>query len=115
MNEDLPSAGNTLLSSAGAMAQANVVVIGAGWWSQGWHLPHLHRNERARISAIVGERAGVIVLPTTLLSSTLTLTLSTADSSPHPKSNLNPDLESLQSLAKKCEFFNYACMQALPH
>jgi len=55
---------------------ANVVLIGAGWWSQGWHLPHLHRNERVKISAIV-------------------------DSAPHPKSNLNPHLEPLSTLAEK--------------
>jgi hypothetical protein len=36
-------------------ATANIVLIGAGWWSQGWHLPHLHRNEKVNISAIVGE------------------------------------------------------------
>ena len=35
-------------------AAANIVLIGAGWWSQGWHLPHLHRNEKVRIAAIVG-------------------------------------------------------------
>ena len=34
---------------------ANIVLIGAGWWSQGWHLPHLDRNEKVNISAIVGE------------------------------------------------------------
>lgn len=35
-------------------ATANIVLIGAGWWSQGWHLPHLHRNEKVTIAAIVG-------------------------------------------------------------
>jgi hypothetical protein len=35
--------------------KANIVLIGAGWWAQGWHLPHLHRNEEVTISAIVGE------------------------------------------------------------
>ena len=24
--------------------KARVVVLGAGWWTQGWHLPHLHRH-----------------------------------------------------------------------
>lgn len=33
--------------------KARIAVIGAGWWSQGWHLPQLHRNERAEIAAIV--------------------------------------------------------------
>ncbi|KAL7533007.1 hypothetical protein ACHAWF_004312 [Thalassiosira exigua] len=58
---------------------ADVVLVGAGWWSQGWHLPHLHRNERVRISAIV-------------------------DSAPHPKSSLNPHLEPLEALAER-----YSC------
>lgn len=35
--------------------KASIVLIGAGWWAQGWHLPHLHRNEEVTISAIVGE------------------------------------------------------------
>jgi hypothetical protein len=39
----------------GRSAVANVVLIGAGWWGQGWHLPHLQRNERVNIIAIVGE------------------------------------------------------------
>jgi len=33
--------------------KARVVVCGAGWWAQGWHLPHLHRNPEAEIAAIV--------------------------------------------------------------
>eukprot|EP00984_Skeletonema_dohrnii_P006164 scaffold2199_cov120-Skeletonema_dohrnii-CCMP3373.AAC.5 len=63
--------------------KANIVLIGAGWWSQGWHLPHLHRNEEVTISAIV-------------------------DSSPHPTSNLDPNLESLTTLATKynCPIFH---------
>ena len=32
---------------------ARIAVCGAGWWSQGWHLPHLWRNEHAEIAAIV--------------------------------------------------------------
>jgi len=33
--------------------KARIVVCGAGWWSQGWHLPHLHRNPDSDIAAIV--------------------------------------------------------------
>ena len=33
--------------------QARVAVIGAAWWSQGWHLPHLFRNPNAEIAAIM--------------------------------------------------------------
>lgn len=32
---------------------ARIAVIGAGWWSQGWHLPQLDRNPKAEIAAIV--------------------------------------------------------------
>jgi len=34
-------------------ATVRIAVCGAGWWAQGWHLPHLHRNPRATIVAIV--------------------------------------------------------------
>jgi hypothetical protein len=54
---------------------ANIAVIGTGWWSQGWHLPHLHRNDRVKLAAIV-------------------------DSSSHPTSNLNPNLDPLAKLAE---------------
>jgi predicted dehydrogenase len=32
---------------------ARIAVSGAGWWGQGWHLPHLHRRSDAVIAAIV--------------------------------------------------------------
>ena len=68
--------------SSSATGKASIVLIGAGWWSQGWHLPHLDRNEGVSISAIV-------------------------DSCPHPTSQLNPNLESLDKLAKRydCPIF----------
>jgi hypothetical protein len=34
---------------------ANIVLIGAGWWAQGWHLPHLSCNKGVNIVAIVSE------------------------------------------------------------
>eukprot|EP00931_Biecheleriopsis_adriatica_P038840 TRINITY_DN22213_c0_g1_i1.p1 TRINITY_DN22213_c0_g1~~TRINITY_DN22213_c0_g1_i1.p1 ORF type:complete len:389 (-),score=54.60 TRINITY_DN22213_c0_g1_i1:49-1215(-) len=33
--------------------KARIAVCGAGWWTQGWHLPHLHRNPESEIAAIV--------------------------------------------------------------
>lgn len=33
--------------------RARIAVLGAGWWSQGWHLPHLSRNPEVTIAAIV--------------------------------------------------------------
>ena len=36
-----------------AAPKARVVVLGAGWWTQGWHLPHLHRHPDAEIVAVV--------------------------------------------------------------
>ena len=32
---------------------ARIAVIGAAWWSQGWHLPQLARNPDAEIAAIM--------------------------------------------------------------
>ena len=32
---------------------ARIAVIGAAWWSQGWHLPQLERNPDAEIAAIM--------------------------------------------------------------
>merc|ERR1712166_1166381 len=34
-------------------APARIAVIGAAWWSQGWHLPQLERNPDAEITAIM--------------------------------------------------------------
>ena len=55
---------------------ARVAVIGAGWWSQGWHSPQLWRNENSKIVAI-------------------------CDRSEKPTSGMNPDLESLSTLSKR--------------
>lgn len=32
---------------------ARIAVIGAAWWSQGWHLPQLQRNPDAIIAGIM--------------------------------------------------------------
>ena len=37
----------------GVPPPARVAVIGAAWWSQGWHLPQLHRNPDSVIAAIM--------------------------------------------------------------
>ena len=40
-------------NNGGSKSKARIVVVGAGWWSQGWHLPQIHRNPKAEIAAIV--------------------------------------------------------------
>lgn len=67
---------------------ANIAVVGAGWWSQGWHLPVLNNNPRSNIVAIV-------------------------DTSPNPTSKLNPDLEPLAVLAKKYNTRTFATIAEL--
>lgn len=32
---------------------ARIAVIGAGWWSQGWHLPQISRHRAAAVAAVV--------------------------------------------------------------
>ena len=53
---------------------ARIAVVGAGWWSQGWHLPHLHRNSKASIAAIV-------------------------DPTAQPTSPMNPEMKSIAALS----------------
>ncbi|CAE8669381.1 unnamed protein product [Polarella glacialis] len=55
--------------------KARIAVAGAGWWSQGWHLPQLHRNPDAEITAIVEPCLA-------------------------PRSTLNPDMKTTEELAK---------------
>jgi len=54
---------------------ARLAVVGAGWWTQGWHLPHLARHPQAIISAIV-------------------------EPSSHIRSSLNPDIQQLSTLGE---------------
>ena len=74
-------AGNSLALSirrlsSGAGRRARIALVGAGWWSQGWHLPHLHANPRSEIAAIV-------------------------DPTAQPTSPMNPDLLPVAALAEK--------------
>ena len=48
--------------------KAKVVVLGAGWWTQGWHLPHLHRHPDAEIIAVVDPCAAPRSAISTLVS-----------------------------------------------
>jgi len=75
-------------SNISSSSPAKIAVLGAGWWSQGWHIPHLHRNPNADLVAIV-------------------------DPTPHPRSNLNPDLEPLSVLASKYETRIFASVEEL--
>ena len=36
-----------------APGPARIAVIGAGWWSQGWHIPQLVRNPDAELAAVM--------------------------------------------------------------
>jgi predicted dehydrogenase len=65
---------------------AKIAVIGAGWWSQGWHIPQLHRHPHVHLVAIV-------------------------DTNPHPQSNLNPQLESLETLGIKYKTQTFTSVQ----
>jgi len=62
--------------------KARIAVLGAGWWSQGWHLPHLSRHPEAEIVAIV-------------------------EPNPHPRSAIN-ELESTAALGERygCPVFS---------
>ena len=40
-------------SATAAAPQARIALAGAGWWAQGWHLPHLHKHPDAQVAAIV--------------------------------------------------------------
>jgi predicted dehydrogenase len=55
--------------------RARIAVVGAGWWSQGWHLPQLDRNPQAELAAIVDPNA-------------------------HPSSPMSPDMLSLAELSE---------------
>eukprot|EP00931_Biecheleriopsis_adriatica_P113830 TRINITY_DN8905_c0_g2_i1.p1 TRINITY_DN8905_c0_g2~~TRINITY_DN8905_c0_g2_i1.p1 ORF type:complete len:392 (-),score=80.09 TRINITY_DN8905_c0_g2_i1:322-1446(-) len=55
--------------------KARIAVAGAGWWSQGWHLPQLQRHPEAEIAAII-------------------------EPSDAPRSTLNPDMKTRQELAE---------------
>ena len=58
------------------MKKARIAVAGCGWWTQGWHLPHLARNPDAEICALIE--------PSKVLQSTL-----------------NPDIEQIGKLAER--------------
>lgn len=82
------SSPNTISDMSGSAKAANIVLVGAGWWSQGWHLPHLQRNPKAKIAAIV-------------------------DAADHPKSNLNPNLEPLSALKEKYQCPTFSSVEEL--
>lgn len=68
--------GRFLARHASSGSTPTVAVVGAGWWSQGWHLPQLARNPRVRLGAVVD--------PSTALRSTL-----------------NPDMEQLEEVGSR--------------
>lgn len=70
------------------MSKPAVAVVGAGWWSQGWHIPQLHANPDVDLVAIV-------------------------DPQEEPKSNMNSNLESLTTLSKKYNCRTYSSVEDL--
>lgn len=64
----------------------NIALIGCGWWSQGWHLPHLSNNIDD------GKKIRITVL---------------LDTSDAPRSTLNPSLETLEELRER---YNDKCI-----
>lgn len=56
--------------------KARIAVVGAGWWAQGWHIPHLFRNKRVELAAIV-------------------------EPNPNPSNRLSPDMLSADGLSKR--------------
>ena len=43
----------TFATASGGGPKAKIALAGAGWWSQGWHLPHLDAHPHADVAAIV--------------------------------------------------------------
>ena len=66
--------------------RARIAVLGAGWWSQGWHLPHLSRNPEVQIAAII-------------------------EPNPNPRSAIN-ELESTAALGEKYGAPTFASLDA---
>jgi len=64
------------LSATASAAPARIVLCGAGWWSQGWHLPHLERNPNSQLAAIV-------------------------DPAKHMHSTLNPEIQQVVELGER--------------
>jgi predicted dehydrogenase len=85
-----PSDTKSLVIHPSMTTPAKIVVIGAGWWSQGWHIPQLDRNERAELVAIVDSD-----LPKEPSSS------KDDDDTPKKDDNGQPPLLSMKELADK--------------
>lgn len=47
-----PASSPTLPAPAAGIV-AQIAVLGCGWWSQGWHLPHLSRADGVALAAVV--------------------------------------------------------------
>lgn len=48
-----PPANKKAKTDGGSPPPARIALIGAAWWSQGWHLPQLERNPDSTIAAIM--------------------------------------------------------------
>ena len=92
---------------------AQVAVVGAGWWSQGWHLPHLSRNPRAELRFSCYSSAIAILYYSPqhcwLLGSSISAIVEPCDTprsasrvsqTRHASGSLNPDLKTTKELSE---------------
>ena len=80
--------GTSIVGDSDVQRVARIAVVGCGWWTQGWHLPHLERNPGAVIAGL-------------------------CDPSPSLTSSLNPDMLQLPELQTKYNAPAFSSLQDL--
>ena len=79
---------SSLAGASEVQSVARIAVVGCGWWTQGWHLPHLERNPGAVIAGL-------------------------CDPSQSLTSSLNPDMLQLPQLQEKYDAPAFSSLQDL--